>query len=145
VPIVLATYPVLVGAPGADRIFQVVFFIVVANALVPGATVAWVTRRLGLQKAEAPAPQAVLAIESRLPLEGELMSFYIDEALVVTGASLRDLDFPEGSSVTLIVRGNRLIPPRGSTVLQPGDHVYVLAQPEDKGLIQLMFGRPEAE
>jgi hypothetical protein len=41
-------------------------FIVVANALMPGATVAWVTRRLGLQKAEAPAPQAVLAIESRL-------------------------------------------------------------------------------
>ena len=88
------------------------------------------TRRLGLQKAEAPAPQAVLAIESRLPLEGELMSFYIDEALVVTGASLRDLDFPEGSSVTLIVRGNRLIPPRGSTVLQAGDHVYVLAGPD---------------
>ncbi len=145
VPIVLATYPVLVGAPGADRIFHVVFFIVVANALVPGATVAWVTRRLGLQKAEAPAPQAVLAIESRLPLEGELMSFYVDEALVVMGATLRDLDFPEGSSVTLIVRGNRLIPPRGSTVLQAGDHVYVLAQPEDKGLIQLMFGRPETE
>jgi cell volume regulation protein A len=145
VPIVLATYPVLVGAPGADRIFHVVFFIVVANALVPGATVAWVTRRLGLQKAEAPAPQAVLAIESRLPLEGELLSFYVDEALVVTGASLRDLDFPEGSSVTLIVRGNRLIPPRGSTVLQVGDHVYVLAQPEDKPLIQLMFGRPEVE
>ena len=64
---------------------------------------------------------------------------------MVTGASLRDLDFPEGSSATLIVRGNRLIPPRGSTVLQAGDHVYVLAQPEDKPLIQLMFGRPEAE
>ena len=61
-------------------------FIVVANALVPGATVAWVTRRLGLQKAEVPAPQAVLAIESQLPLEGELVSFYIDG---VTGAWLR--------------------------------------------------------
>jgi potassium/hydrogen antiporter len=60
------------------------------------------------------------------------MAFYIDDALVVTGASLRDLDFPEGSSVTLIVRGNRLVPLRGSTVLRPGDHVYVLAQPEDK-------------
>jgi hypothetical protein len=46
----------LLGAPGADRIFHVVFFIVVASALVPGAT-------------------------------------------------LRDLEFPEGSSVTLIVRG----------------------------------------
>lgn len=145
IPIVLATYPVLVGAAGADRIFHLVFFIVVANALVPGATVAWVTRRLGLQKAEPPAPHAVLAIESRLPLEGELISFYIDEALVVSGVELRDLDFPEGSSVTLIVRGNRLIPPRGSTTLQPGDHVYVLSQPEDQPLIRLMFGRPEAE
>ena len=38
-----------------------------------------------------------------------------------------------------------MIPPRGSTVLHAGDHVYVLAQPEDKPLIQLMFGRPEAE
>ena len=145
VPIVLATYPVLVGAAGADRIFHVVFFIVVVNALVPGATVAWVTRKLGLQAAEPPAPQAVLAIESRLPLEGELLSFYIDEALVVAGVPLEELDFPDGSSVTLIVRGNRLVPPRGSTTLEPGDHVYVLAQPEDRGLIQLIFGRPEAE
>ena len=73
------------------------------------------------------------------------MSFYIDDALVVAGAALEDLDFPDGSSVTLIVRGNRLIPPRGATVLATGDHVYVLTQPEDQPLIQLMFGRPEAE
>jgi len=145
VPIVLATYPVLVGAPGADRIFHVVFFIVVVNALIPGATVAWVTRRLGLQASEPPAPQAVLAIESRLPLEGELMSFYIDEALVVAGISLEELDFPDGSSVMLIVRGNRLIPPKGSTVLTTGDHVYLVTRQEDKPLMQLMFGRPEAE
>jgi cell volume regulation protein A len=145
VPIVLATYPVLVGAPGADRIFNLVFFIVVVNALIPGGTVAWVTRRLGLQASEPPAPQAVLAIESRLPLEGELMSFYIDEALVVAGIPLEELDFPDGSSVMLIVRGNRLVPPKGSTVLEAGDHVYLVTQAEDKPLMQLMFGRPEAE
>jgi cell volume regulation protein A len=136
---------VLVDAPGADRIFHIVFFIVVANALIPGGTVSWVTRRLGLQKAEPPAPQAVLAIESRLPLEGELMSFYIDEAVVVAGIPLEELDFPEGSSIALIVRGNRLIPPKGGTTLLPGDHVYVLTQEEDRPLMQLMFGRTEAE
>jgi cell volume regulation protein A len=145
VPIVLATYPVLVGAPGADRIFNLVFFIVVVNALIPGGTVAWVTRRLGLQASEPPAPQAVLALESRLPLEGELMSFYIDEALVVAGIPLEELDFPEGSSVMLIVRGNRLVPPKGSTTLRAGDHVYLVTQAEDKPLMQLMFGRPEQE
>ncbi|HEY7635632.1 MAG TPA: potassium/proton antiporter [Gemmatimonadales bacterium] len=145
VPIVLATYPVLAGAPGAERIFHLVFFIVVVNAIVPGATVAWMTRKLGLQSSEPPAPQAVLSIESHQPLQGELMSFYIDEALVVAGLPLEELDFPEGASVALIVHGDRLIPPKGSTVLQPGDHVYVIAQPEDRPIIQLMFGRPEEE
>jgi cell volume regulation protein A len=145
VPIVLATFPVLVGAPGADRIFHLVFFICVVGAIIPGGTVAWATRRLGLASHGPPAPHAVLAIESRVPLQGELMSFYIDDALVVSGVRLDDLDFPDGASVALIVRGNQLIPPKGGTPLLPGDHVYVVVQPEDRPLIQLMFGRPEEE
>src|SRR4051812_23889895 len=145
VPIVLATFPVLAGAPGADRLFDLVFFIVVVSALVPGATVAWVTRRLGLQSKDPPAPQAVLAIESRQPLQGELMSFYIDEALLVAGMPVEELPLPEGAAVTLIVRENRLLPPVAGTILQPGDHAHLIAQPEDRGLIQLMFGRPEQE
>jgi cell volume regulation protein A len=143
VPIVLATFPVLVGAPGADRIFHLAFFIVVVGAIIPGGTVAWATRRLGLESREPPAPHAVLAIESRVPLKGELISFYIDEALVVSGVRLDELDFPEGASVALIVRGEQLIPPKGGTVLLPGDHVYLVVQPEDRPLIQLMFGRQE--
>ncbi|HEY8259354.1 MAG TPA: potassium/proton antiporter [Gemmatimonadales bacterium] len=145
VPVVLATFPVLLAAPGAERLFHLVFFIVVANALVPGATVAWVTRRLGLQAAQSPAAHAVLGIESRLPLRGELLSFYVDEALVVAGVPLDDLDFPDGSSIMLVVRGDKLLPAKGSTVLEPGDHVYIVTQPEDRGLIQLMFGQPEEE
>ena len=145
VPIVLATFPVLVGAPGADRIFHLVFFICVVGAIIPGGTVAWATRRLGLGSREPPAPHAVLAIESRVPLQGDLMSFYIDDALVVSGVRLDELDFPDGASVALIVRGHQLIPPKGGTTLLPGDHVYVVVQPEDRPLIQLMFGRPEEE
>jgi cell volume regulation protein A len=143
VPIVLATFPVLVAAPGADRIFHLVFFIVVLSAIIPGATVAWATRWLGLESHQPPAPHAVLAIESRVSLRGELVSFYIDEALVVCGLRLNELDFPDGASVALVVRGDQLVPPKGGTVLQPGDHVYVVVEPEDRPLIQLMFGRPE--
>jgi cell volume regulation protein A len=56
---------------------------------------------------------------------------------------LDELDFPEGASVALIVRGDQLIPPKGGTALLPGDHVYLVVQPEDRPLIQLMFGRQE--
>jgi cell volume regulation protein A len=143
VPIVLATFPVLVGAPGAERLFDLVFFIVVANVVVQGGTVAWVTQRLGLQAKEPPAPQAVLAIESRQPLHGELMSFYIDNALVVTGVPVAELPLPDGAAVALIIRGNALVPPVPGTVLQAGDHVHVIAEPGDRPFIQLMFGRPE--
>jgi cell volume regulation protein A len=57
---------------------------------------------------------------------------------------LTDIPFPDGTSVTLIVRGQELIAPKGNTVLSPGDHVYIFARSEERSLIQLMFGRPES-
>ena len=143
VPIILALFPVLAGAPGAANLFNVVFFIVVVNALLPGGTVPWVTRRLGLESREPPSPGATLEIESRGPMRGELLSFYIDDMLAVTGVPVGELPFPEGSAATLIVRGNELIAPRGDTILTHGDHVYILCRKEDRPLIYLMFGRPE--
>jgi cell volume regulation protein A len=140
VPIILATFPVLIDAPGAKRIFDVVFFIVVLNAFLPGATVPWITRRLGLEARVAPKPPAVLEIESLQPLGGELMSFYIDEALAVAGVPLADLPFPQGASVLLIEHGRQLIAPRGDTVLQPGDHVYVFAEEHARAVVHLLFG-----
>lgn len=144
VPIILATFPVLAGAPGAEMIFNVVFFVVVVMSIVPGAMVPWLTRRLGVESGDPPAPPAVLEIESPALLRGELMSFYIDAELAVAGATISELPFPEAAAVTLIVRGDELIAPKGSTVLTPGDHVYVLIRPEDRPVMQLMFGRPEA-
>ena len=137
--------PVLAGAPGALRIFDVVFFIVVINALVPGATVGWVTRRARARRARGAAPPAVLEIESMQPLNGELMSFYVDEALAVAGCPLADLPFPDGASVAMIVRGQDVVPPKGDTTITAGDHVYVFARTEDRPLIHLMFGRAEGD
>lgn len=144
VPIILATFPVLAGAPGAEMVFNVVFFLVLVMSFVPGAIVPWLTRRFELESDEPPSPTAVLEIESPALLRGELVSYYIDPELAVAGASISDLPFPEGAAATLIVRGDELIAPRGSTVLTPGDHVYVLMRAEDRAVVQLMFGRPEA-
>ncbi|HEU5050723.1 MAG TPA: potassium/proton antiporter [Gemmatimonadales bacterium] len=143
VPIVLATYPVLLGAPGAGRIFNVVFFIVVLSAIIPGSTVAWVTKRLGLSSREPPPPPAILAIESRQPLAGEIASYYVAEGLAVAGAEIADLGLPDTAAVSLIVRGNELIPPKENTVLRVGDHVYIVSRPDDRNYIQLLFGREE--
>ena len=145
VPIILATYPVLAGAEGAGRIFDIVFFIVVVNALVPGGTVKWVTQKLGLESSDPPAPPAALEISSTQLLRGEILSFYIDPAVAVCGVEVQDIPFPEGSSALLVMRGDELIAPRGVTVLQEGDHVYIFAAPDEAGMLQLMFGRPQGD
>ena len=43
----------------------------------------------------------------------------------------------------MIVRGQRLIAPKGNTVLENGDHVYIVAGDSDLPMIHLMFGRAE--
>jgi len=145
VPIILATVPVLASAPGAERIFDLVFFVVAVSTLVHGITAAPLARKLGLESAEPPSPPAVLEIESSRPLRTQLTSFYIDEALAVAGVALSELPLPEGAAVTLIVREADLVPPLPSTPLLPGDHVYIVSREEDQALVRLMFGRPEGD
>jgi mannitol/fructose-specific phosphotransferase system IIA component (Ntr-type) len=51
-------------------------------------------------------------------------------AASLIGRSLRELQMPEGSLVAMIVRGGRLIVPRGGTVLHAGDRLTILGEPE---------------
>lgn len=146
VPIILATYPVLFGVEGAKVIFNIVFFVVVVNTLIPGTTVRWVTRWFGLESQRPAPPPAMLEISStRLLTGGEVLSFTIDASSAAHGAMISELPFPAASAVILLIRGHELIAPAGSTVLSPGDHVYILCRPEDRSLIYLIFGRPETD
>jgi len=141
VPIVLATFPVMADIPGAERIFNIVFFIVVVSALVPGASIVPMTRRLGLDEPGPPAPAAALEMHSLRPLNGIVRVYHINPSVAVCGARLSEVPFPEGAAVTLVVRGDELLAARGSTRLLAGDHVYVFCRPEDEPSIGLLFGQ----
>jgi cell volume regulation protein A len=117
--------------------------VVVVSTLLQGTTIRWLVRWLGIEVPGPPPPRAVLEILSREPLKGEVLSYYVEPASAVAGSAIADLPFPEGASVMLVVRGQELVPPRGPTQLKPGDHVYVFTRPEEKGLVQLLFGREE--
>ena len=145
VPVILATFPVLAGAPGAKEIFNLVFFVVVVSAVIPGATVQWLTRRMGLVSQAPPPSPAVLEIASTQLLSGEMVGFHVEPASAVAGATISDLPFPPTATAAMIVRGTDLIAPRGSTTLQAGDHVYIFCKSEDLPLVKLMFGRQETE
>jgi cell volume regulation protein A len=140
VPIILATIPVMAHSAGAKHLFDVVFFVVVVNALVPGGTIPKVTRWLGLEVKHAPMAPAVLEMNTNQLLAGDVMSFYIEPSTLACETPISELPFPTGSAVLLTIRGDELIAPKGHTVLKAGDHVYVFCRPKDKQLIQMMFG-----
>jgi potassium/hydrogen antiporter len=143
VPIILATFPVLAGVPGAEAVFDLVFFVVVVNAIIPGATVRWVTRRLGVAVERPPPPKATIEITAMETLGGEVLSFFIDRASAVAGARISELPFPDAAAIMLVVRGEELLAAKGDTVLAPGDHVHVFCRPQDKAFVYLLFGQPE--
>ncbi|HBL27892.1 MAG TPA: potassium/proton antiporter [Acidobacteria bacterium] len=143
VPILLAIFPVLGAVPGSEAVFDVVFCVVVVGAFLPGATVAWVARRLGIATEGAPPPEALLEISSLQPLGAQVVTYFVEPALPVCGAALADIPFPPGASVMLIVRGGTLVAPRGNVILEPGDHVHTISPAADRPFLDLLFGRAQ--
>lgn len=143
VPIVLATIPVMAGAPAARELFDVVFFIVVVGAFVPGGTVTHVARLLRVESSAPPPPSALVEVDALAPQGDELRAYFVSSDLAVCGATLAEIPFPRGAAVSMLERGGSLIAPSGSTLLEAGDYVYVIAPADDRPHVELLFGLPE--
>jgi potassium/hydrogen antiporter len=142
VPIVLAMFPVLHGVPQGEEIFHLVFFAVLVNSFVPGATVPWLARRFDLSETTPPPPPAQVELISLSHYGGSFVWYRIAAASAVAGMRVHELSLPEGSVLALMVRGGQLLAPRGDTLLQVGDYVCVFSSDEDRGFIDLIFGQP---
>jgi cell volume regulation protein A len=146
VPIILAILPIIWDAPGAHQIFNVVFFSVIANALIPGVMVGRLAAWLRVAANEPPAPPAILEITSSEILEGgDIVSFHIETASAVAGSSVADLPVPSSCTVVLLIRDRAIIAPKGDTRIAAGDHIYLLCRPDDRPLIKLICGRQESD
>lgn len=143
VPIVLATYPVLRGVPGAEQIFHQICCIVVVNALVPGSTVARLAIKLGLSRYTPPPSPAVLDINSTQRLNKRVVSFHVDRASAAANVQVGQLPLPEGAAMILMVRGHCLLAGRADETLLPGDHLYLICDDDHVPVLGLFFGRPE--
>ncbi len=143
VPILLATYPVLAGVDGAYQLFHLVFFVVVVNALIPGATIRWAVRLFKVERAGLERPSPVLEINAIETLPVQIISFRLEPAALATGNRAGVLPLPEGADILLLVRGNQALPVNQDTVLQANDHVHVMVRPDDKRAVELLFGLRE--
>ncbi|MGH7658840.1 MAG: cation:proton antiporter, partial [Gemmatimonadales bacterium] len=139
VPITLATFPLMAGLERSALIFNVVFFVVLVSAVTQGWSLPVVARWLGLARPAGPLPPFSLEIISLRKLDGEIVDYVVAPSARVAGQMLRDLALPDGVAVTLIVRGDKVIAPRGMTELKPGDHAFVAVRNRLKPLMDRAF------
>ncbi|MDR3651198.1 MAG: TrkA family potassium uptake protein [Acidimicrobiales bacterium] len=70
-----------------------------------------------------------------------LVEVTLAEGSPAAGSSLVDLQFPRDATVVAVVRGDRLVVPRGDTVLDAGDEVMVLVTGDaERSVQQLLVG-----
>jgi potassium/hydrogen antiporter len=126
VPIVLATIPMSARVPGATRLFDMVFIIVVMNTALQGPTLPWAAGRLNVT---APAEPLNLDVETA-PLEAmhaDLLQARIPAGSGLHGVEIFELRLPAQASIALIVRRGKGFVPSPGTVLQSGDRLLIVA------------------
>jgi len=125
VPIVLATIPFAEGVTDAERLFAVVFVIVVISTLLTGPTLPWVAQRLDVTRQLEPRS---LDLEVA-PLErvaADLLQVTVSPVSQLHGVEVGELRLPEGSLVSMVVRDGKAFVPERRTVLRRGDDVLVV-------------------
>ncbi|MBN8548599.1 MAG: potassium/proton antiporter [Deltaproteobacteria bacterium] len=133
VPIVLATIPLTSNVPGAEKIFNSVFFIVLLSLLVQGMSLRRVALALGIIAKEDAASGG------ERKSSPNMLEVLIPEGSAVAGKSVVELELPDSTLLVLLTHGNESSIPRGGTILRSGDRVLIQHSGNDKEAILRLF------
>jgi cell volume regulation protein A len=131
VPIVLAMIPLAQGVPGALRLVDAVFVLVIVLTLLQGATLGPLARTLGLTvKSEAREIQVDSAPLDELG--AELLQVRIQVGSKMHGVYLSELRLPNGAAVSLVVRDGTGFTPQKTSRLQELDQLLVVTTEQSR-------------
>lgn len=125
VPIVLTTIPLSARVPGATRLFDIVFIVVIVFTMLQGPTLPWVARRLGVV---APAEPLEIEVEAA-PLEelrANLLQVSVPPGSLLHGVEVHELRLPRTANLSLIVRDGEGLVPGPATMLRTGDRLLIV-------------------
>jgi potassium/hydrogen antiporter len=139
VPIVLATYPLIAGVEGSELLFNAVFFVVFTSALIQGATLSPLANKLNLAGPDQEQSPHILELVSMGKTSSEIIEVVLKEGSKVIGKELKDVYLPSEVLITAIVRGEQVVTPRGETILENHDTLYVLIPKAKRQEVKKMF------
>jgi cell volume regulation protein A len=130
VPVVLATFPVIEGLDEDRTFFNIVFFAVVISTLLQGTTVEWLARKLGVTTSEPALPRPLVETGTVRRLGAEIVEYPVGPDDAIVGQLVRELGLPRDALLSVIVRGEEALLPRGSTRIEAADRLHVMVREE---------------
>jgi potassium/hydrogen antiporter len=125
VPIVLTTIPLSAGLVGGQKIFDVVFVLVVVFTLVQGPTLPFAARKLRVTES---SPTRDLSVDAA-PLDemnADLLQFTVPPGSQMHGVTIEELRFPARATVSLVVRDGRTSMPDPHLRIRHGDQILIV-------------------
>jgi cell volume regulation protein A len=141
VPIVLATFPVIEHVPRADEFFHIAFFVVLTSTLVQGATFEPIAQWLGVTSDEPALPRPLVEVGTIRRLGAEVVEYPVRPGEAIVGRVVNELGLPRDALVSVIVRGEEALLPRGSTRIEAGDRLHILARERARDAVESLFTR----
>jgi cell volume regulation protein A len=138
VPILLAAFAVLGGVGGADRVYGIVFVVVLVSVIGQGTLVPVVARVLEIPMQERPSLPWELAVGLGEEPRGA-REFRVAPGSPAEGREIRELPLGAHAWITLVVRDGAALQPSGSVRLCGGDRVLLLTEPDDEGAVSQLF------
>ncbi|MEP7250956.1 MAG: potassium/proton antiporter [Ginsengibacter sp.] len=127
VPIVFATYPLIANLDKSPTIFNLVFFISTISVLLQGTTLPLVAKWLRVIVPQNVKRKFALDLELSESPDSEMIEILLPDTSPAIGSSLVNLNFPKKAFIVMIQRAGKYIRPGGSTVIEKGDKLVVLA------------------
>ena len=144
VPVVLATFPVIDLSEERSlslEFFNIVFFAIVISTLLQGSTFEPLARRLGVTTSEPALPRPLAETGTIRRLGAEIVEYPVGPDDAIVGRVVRDLGLPRDALLSVIVRGNEAILPRGSTRIEANDRLHVVVRQEVAQQVPQMLER----
>jgi potassium/hydrogen antiporter len=141
VPIILAVFPLIAGVPGAEALFNIVFFIVLTSAVFQGWSIPPVARMLRLDAPMARRRRYPIDFAAVEGAETELVDMIVPYKSAVAGKSIIELGMPKDSLIVLISRNENFLVPSGGTVLQESDTALVLVNKDNLPAVRAIFSK----
>lgn len=128
VPIVLATFPLHEHISDSNAIYNIVFFVVLASSIFQGTTFEWFANKLKLTTTQRTVAPPVIQAGNIRKLGAEFFEFRIHKGDAIAGHVVAELQLPREALVSVIVRGDEALLPRGSTQLEVDDRLQILVR-----------------